>query len=110
MDQDQGVPIFDGEMFRETLSEIARYRMPFGKYGPANYPPSGVPLYDLPAEYLSWFKAKGGFPKGRLGELMEIVHALKVDGSDTVFDPIRRKAGGRTVLRPQRKKDFRFGD
>ena len=108
MDSRQEVPIFDGDGFRDTLTEIVRFRMPFGKYGPSNYPPSGVPLYDLPVEYLSWFKAKGGFPKGRLGELMEIVHALKVDGSDAVFDPIRSKAGGRTKLRPERKKDFRF--
>ena len=108
MDSSEGVPVFDGEAFRETFAEIARYRMPFGKYGPSSHPPSGVPLYDLPVEYLGWFKAKGGFPKGRLGELMEIVYSLKIDGSDAVFDPMRRSSGGRTVLRPARKKDFRF--
>ena len=29
--------------------------MPFGKYGPLHFPPRGVPLYDLPVEYLAWF-------------------------------------------------------
>src|SRR5688572_23533054 len=50
----------------EALEEIGRWHMPFGKYGPKNYPPNGVPLYDLPDEYVIWFQ-HNGFPKGRLG-------------------------------------------
>ena len=80
------------------LAEIVRTAMPFGKYGPAHFPPRGVPLYDLPVEYLVWFDRKG-FPKGRIGELLRIVHQLKVDGCDEVFDEIRRTRGGRTNLR-----------
>ncbi len=83
------------------LGDITRTGMPFGKYGPEHYPPRGVPLYDLPVEYLAWFEKKG-FPEGRLGELLRIVHQLKVDGCDEVFDPIRKKRGGRTSLRPER--------
>src|SRR5690606_8626883 len=51
---------------RADLEEIGRPRMPFGKYGPAAHPPEGLPIYDLPAEYLGWFAGKAGFPKGRL--------------------------------------------
>src|SRR5262245_32382725 len=40
------------ENLAEALGIIARWHMPFGKYGPQHYPPNGVPLYDLPAEYL----------------------------------------------------------
>ena len=29
------------------LADIGRMRMPFGKYGPEHFPPSGVPIYDL---------------------------------------------------------------
>jgi uncharacterized protein (DUF3820 family) len=87
------------EKMRLDLEAIGRTNMPFGKFGPANFPPDGVPLYDLPAEYLAWFASKGGFPKGKLGRLMGIVYQMKVDGSDAVFDPFRRKAGGRTKLR-----------
>ena len=75
------------------LADIAATRMPFGKYGPAHYPPYGVPLYDLPVEYLGWFVKKGGFPKGRLGELLRIVHQMKVDGLDEVFDDIAPTGG-----------------
>lgn len=93
---------------RRDLEEIGRAHMPFGKYGPAHYPPSGVPIYDLPAEYLGWFEKKGGFPKGRLGQLLKMVHQMKADGSDMVFDVFRRRQGGRTELRPQRQRSFDF--
>ena len=80
------------------LAEIERTRMPFGRYGPQKFPPHGVPIYDLPAEYLHYFMVKG-FPKGRLGELLRMVYQMKVDGADCAFDEARRRAGGRTALR-----------
>ncbi|HEY5893362.1 MAG TPA: DUF3820 family protein [Chthoniobacterales bacterium] len=83
------------------LKDILAMRMPFGKFGPEHFPPSGVPLFDLPVEYLQWFALKG-FPKGRLGELLRIVHQLKVDGCDEIFDDERRKRGGRTDLREKK--------
>ena len=86
------------------LADIATVRMPFGKFGPAHFPPRGVPLYDLPVDYLAWFARKDCFPKGRLGELLRIVHQMKVDGLDEIFDQLRRRAGGRTVLRPPKRQ------
>lgn len=81
------------------LAEIERTHMPFGKFGPNFLPPKGVPIYDLPAEYLQWFANKAGWPRGRLGELLHIVYQMKADGSDEVFGPMRRRNGGRTSLR-----------
>ena len=89
------------------LAQIARYHMPFGMFGPKHYPPKGVPIYDLPAEYLAWFALKG-FPEGRLGELLRVVYQTKADGCDAVFDGIRRKAGGRYKLREANKRAWRF--
>ncbi len=86
------------------LADIATVRMPFGKFGPAHFPPRGVPLYDLPVEYLAWFARKSCFPQGRLGELLRMVHQMKVDGLDEIFDQLRRRAGGRTVLRPPKRQ------
>jgi uncharacterized protein (DUF3820 family) len=94
------------EELARTLGEIARAHMPFGKYGPKEYPPRGVPIYDLPYEYLAWFARKGGFPKGRLGELLEFVYLAKRDGADAVFDPVRKLRGGRTSLRPERRTSW----
>jgi len=63
------------------LEDIARTVMPFGRC-------AGRRLYELPAEYLQWFVAKG-WPKGRLGVLMQMVFQMKADGSDVAFDPFR---------------------
>ena len=94
----------------EDLAEIERTSMPYGKFGPAFHPPNGVPIYDLPAEYLSWFAHKAdGFPKGKLGRLMEIVYHMKADGSDLAFEPMRRRAGGRVSLRTERQRHFEIG-
>ena len=43
----------------QVLVDIARQKMPFGRY-------AGTRLIDLPEPYLVWF-AKRGFPKGRMG-------------------------------------------
>lgn len=99
----------DRDDLRRLLEEIGRTCMPFGKFGPKDYPPRGVPIIDLPPEYLSWFKERG-FPKGRLGELMSMVYEIKESGADAVFQPIRASNGGRTRLRPKRPKVFDFED
>ena len=94
------------ERMRHDLEEIGRTCMPFGKFGPKFRPPNGVPIYDLPAEYLMWFANKAGFPKGRLGELLRIVYQMKADGSDSAFDGMRKRNGGRVSLREERKRSF----
>lgn len=94
---------------KEALEEIGRTHMPFGKFGPQNHPPMGVPLYDLPVEYLLWFKQKG-FPKGKLGKLLEFVCQIKVDGAEVVFQPFRQAAGGRHPLRQPRRRDWKMED
>ncbi|HBD96468.1 MAG: hypothetical protein A2015_15120 [Spirochaetes bacterium GWF1_31_7] len=65
----------------ELLKKIAAYRMPFGKY-------SGRLLLQIPDEYFIWFSHKG-YPEGELGEIMQIVYQLKVDGLTYLFDTLR---------------------
>lgn len=96
------------EQLKELLEELNGCFMPFGKYGPKSLPPNGAPLIDLPLEYLIWFQHKG-FPKGDLGRLMESVFQLKMNGNDFVFDKMRKKNGGRHVLRNKNKKSYNFG-
>jgi uncharacterized protein len=95
------------EDFRNLLIEIGKTRIPFGKFGIKFYPPSGVPIMDLPQEYLAWFYERG-FPEGRLGELMAEVWQIKSVGMDSVFDPLRKANGGRFRLLPTRGKLFDF--
>ncbi|WP_211218899.1 DUF3820 family protein [Leminorella grimontii] len=71
-------------MEKTHLIKIANTPMPFGKY-------KGRMLVDVPDEYLLWF-AKKGFPKGELGELMELTLALKIEGLDSVIRPLKGKA------------------
>lgn len=92
---------------RKDLEEIGRTFMPFGKFGPQHYPPNGFPIYDLPAEYLMWFANKGGFPKGRLGKLLQMVYQMKVDGSDAIFD-VFRKQRGRSSIRVPKPRSYRI--
>ena len=92
------------------LLEIERTRMPFGRFGPKDFPPFGTPIYDLPVEYLGWFQKKG-WPRGRLGELLRMVYHMKADGSDVAFDAMRRRAGGKAPLRPPKPpRNFHFED
>ncbi len=97
----------DRDDFRRLLDDIGTMRMPYGKFGIKECPPSGVWICDLPIEYLAWFKERG-FPKDRLGELLSAVYDIKSHGMDSLFDVMRQAHGGRSKLRPQRKKKFDF--
>ena len=63
------------------LMKLARYRMPFGKY-------ANRLLIDLPEPYVVWLANKG-FPKGELGTLLSIVHEIKINGLEYLFEPLR---------------------
>jgi len=67
-----------------VLEKLLTTRMPFGKY-------KNCLLIDLPEPYVVWF-ARQGFPAGELGELMSIVHEVKVNGLEPLFAPLRARA------------------
>ncbi len=68
----------------QLMLKLARYRMPFGKY-------ANTLLIDLPEPYVVWFANKG-FPAGELGELLGIVHEIKINGLEYLFEPLRAKS------------------
>jgi uncharacterized protein len=70
----------------EHLLKIANTKMPFGKY-------AGRELIDLPEEYLLWFAQKG-FPRGELGELMNLVLVIKSEGLEGLLKPLKGKCAG----------------
>jgi uncharacterized protein (DUF3820 family) len=72
---------------RKALLKLAGARMPFGKY-------SGRLLIDLPEPYVVWF-ARKGFPKGELGKMLQLVHEIKINGLEYLFEPMRKKTGER---------------
>lgn len=62
---------------RNQLLELARYRMPYGKY-------KGRYLVDLPLAYLDWFNRKG-FPQGKLGNFLSLTHTIKDNGLESII-------------------------
>lgn len=64
------------------LLELAQMRMPFGKY-------QGLRLIDLPEPYVVWFSQKG-FPRGKLGEMLQIIYEIKANGLEYLFEPLRQ--------------------
>lgn len=67
----------------ELLKQLVVMKMPFGKY-------KDVVLCDLPVSYLEWFQRKG-FPKGKLGMLLETMLVIKMNGLAQLLDPLKKK-------------------
>jgi uncharacterized protein (DUF3820 family) len=57
--------------------------MPYGKYK-ERY------LIDLPEYYLVWYNNKG-FPKGKLGSMLQQVYELKLNGLEDLIRNIRKQ-------------------
>ncbi|MFK7757871.1 MAG: DUF3820 family protein [Flavobacteriales bacterium] len=69
---------------KDLLRQIVITRMPFGKY-------KGTLLCDLPDFYLEYFKRNGGFPKGKLGEQLETVYEIKLNGLNEIIDNLKQR-------------------
>lgn len=65
------------------LLELVKTEMPFGKY-------KSTLLSNLPVSYLEWF-ARKGFPKGKLGMLLQTVYEIKLNGLEYLLEPIKGK-------------------
>lgn len=66
----------------EILTGLVKTDMPFGKY-------KGRKICDLPTFYLEWFKTQG-FPKGKLGEMLETVYEIKTNGLEEILVQLKR--------------------
>ena len=65
------------------LIELANTKMPYGKY-------AGRVLVDLPEPYVVWL-ANNAMPKGRLGEQLQLLYEIKVNGLERLLKPLRNK-------------------
>jgi len=63
------------------LIKLANTKMPFGKYKDRF-------LIDLPEYYVVWYYNKG-FPKGQLGEMLQMVYELKLNGLEYLIQNIK---------------------
>jgi len=62
---------------KKAFIALATTKMPYGKY-------KGIRLVDLPEPYVVWFSQKG-FPEGKLGEMLQAVYEIKLNGLEYLF-------------------------
>lgn len=65
------------------LEKLVTRTMPYGKY-------QGRLIADLPGHYLNWF-TRTGFPKGEIGELLQLMHEIDHNGLSSLLIPLRDK-------------------
>lgn len=68
---------------QKQLVKLAHTKMPFGKY-------EGRYLIDLPEYYIVWYNNKG-FPKGELGQQLQLIYELKLNGLEDLIRNIKLK-------------------
>ena len=68
---------------QEFLIKLAHTKMPFGKY-------EGRYLIELPEHYVVWYHNKG-FPAGQLGQMLQLVYELKLNGLENLIRNIQRQ-------------------
>ena len=72
-----------GQNNQHELIQLANMKMPYCKY-------QGRYLIHLQEAYLIWYKNKG-FPKGKLGNQMELILELKINGLEGLIHPLIKK-------------------
>ena len=65
----------------QLLLQLIKMEMPFGKY-------KGRLMYKLPVSYLEWFSQKG-FPKNKLGVLLEMLYEIKLNGLEYMLESLK---------------------
>ncbi|MBC8156067.1 MAG: DUF3820 family protein [Bacteroidetes bacterium] len=67
----------------DLLKELVHYQMPYGKY-------KNQLIRTLPVYYLEWL-AKEGFPAGKLGQLLQTMYEIRLNGLEFLLDGLPHK-------------------
>jgi hypothetical protein len=65
------------------LIKLSHTKMPYGKY-------EGRYLIDIPEYYIVWYSNKG-FPKGELGQQLQLIYELKLNGLEELIRNIKKQ-------------------
>lgn len=66
----------------DLLLSLVKTEMPYGKY-------KGILLCNIPVYYLEWYKRQG-FPKGKLGQQLETMYEIKLNGLEYLLTPLKK--------------------
>lgn len=66
------------------LIQVIETKMPFGKH-------KDKFLHEVPISYLEWMRNNDGFPKGKLGMLLETIYVIKMNGLEFLLKPLLNK-------------------
>ena len=66
----------------DDLVKLVTTSMPYGKH-------KGMLIADLPGNYLNWF-AREGFPKGEVGQLLQLMQEIDHNGLSDLLKPLRQ--------------------
>ena len=64
----------------ELLLALVKTKMPYGRY-------KETLICHLPVSYLEWFNRKG-FPKDKLGTLLNTMYEIKLNGLEFLLKPL----------------------
>ena len=67
----------------KLLLDLVSMQMPFGRF-------KGTVICNLPVSYLEWFNRKG-FPKGKLGDILQTTYEIKLNGLEYLLTPLKGK-------------------
>ena len=81
-------------MKADDLLLLLTRQMPYGKY-------KGRLIADLPGQYLNWF-AREGFPKGDIGQLLQLMQEIDHNGLSELLTPLRQQLNIRPNSNPGR--------
>lgn len=65
----------------QLIKALVTTKMPYGKY-------AGYTIADIPEHYLVWM-ARAGFPTGKLGQLLALMHEIRLNGLEPLLNPLR---------------------
>lgn len=67
----------------DLLKDLLHYQMPYGKY-------KNQLIRALPVYYLEWL-ATQGFPAGKLGQLLQTMYEIRLNGLEFLLDGLPHK-------------------
>ncbi|MGB0390866.1 MAG: DUF3820 family protein [Salibacteraceae bacterium] len=68
----------------EILKQLVTQKMPYGKY-------KNTIICNIPVNYLEWMAREKCFPSGKLGQQLQTMYEIRLNGLEDLLIPLKRK-------------------